>query len=820
MSWTAGPRARWRALTARAGAKRLRSGRGAAEVSVVVVTASLIAGVLFGNGLTRTSVDIADGLTWFTDEPSGEVIQVNPATGQPEVRVQVGDAGEELSIAQWDGRMVVTNRTTGELTSWDLSSILASGQRRVAPGGASDVLHHGDAMFLVDRERGTIAAVDPVSTDAIGEMWTSSAGVADAAVDGRGRIWALDGAGMLSELRWSPGSDGGMFVVEEERPIDHAGSKSVLVGHDRGVTVFGADAGIVVQVGTGHDVVADAPQLSGDLAAPEFAPAGLVPVSSPQTGTVAIVGEGRVVEVGVAAIGCEEPAVPEVFEGVVYVPCPGNGKVVRLTADGGRAGDDMTFDENADPDLVLDDGQLLVNVPGSDEGAVVHAGGEVDSIVRYDESLPTVSAGGLGEIAPPTTPDDVTQAAQHDTTPPPPPDPEVDEDKGDEAETQGSVCALGIVCIGGQPDDGEDPDDGETDGSQTGDGHGDNDHDDGDHHGDNGDNGDGDGSDDGSDDGNGDDHQPPSPEPLQAPTGVQAIELPDGKVRVTWSHSGTPASTFQIEELGGVIEGTVTGSYRQATVDVEPGEHQFVVTALRSGQPPRSSAPSSAVATTGRPGAVTGIVGTATGNETDTTAVVAFSWEPAPDNGSPIVRYDIQVTDINGAMTLPPSTTTSASYTATCPTTYCDPGPVRVMVTPVNAKGSGPQASGTLAYDGPTAPPLPKPAQRIVSSQETEWNGLGYDGNGRTTLKLAPPADWAGFTGTCTWLHKGNSTGDRTGTVPCDATELVVTITQGWVKKDQSPVRKHSIVFTATSSQGSVTSATYYWEFRQPVPNS
>jgi hypothetical protein len=813
-------------LTGRLGSSRLRTGRGAAEVSVVVVSASLVAGVLFGNGLTRTSVDIADGLTWFADEPHGEVIQVNPATGRPEVRVQVGEDGEELDIAQWDGRMVVTNRTTGELTSWDLSSILASGQRRVAPGTTSDVLHHGGDMFLLDRERGTVAAVDPASTDVIGEMWASPDGLADAAVDGRGRIWALDGAGLLSELRWSAGTDGGTFVVEDERPIDHAGARSVLVGHDRGVTVFGADAGIVVQVGTGDEVVADAAALSGELMAPDAAPAGMVPVSSPATGTVAIVGGGRVVEVGVAAIGCEKPGRPEVFEELVYVPCPGDGKVVRLTGAGERVGGDLTFGENADPDLVLDDGQLLINVPGSEEGAVVHSGGEIDKIVRYDEELPTVSAGDLGEIPTPPTPDVVTQAAQQDTGPPPPPDPALEE-HDDEPADEPSVCVLGLACVDGGDDAGDPGPDGTGQGDANDNGNG--------NHGDTqGDEGDKDGGRDGDKDGHkGDDsdghdgedpddgREPVVPAPLQAPTAVQATELPDGTVRVTWSHSGTPATTFQIEEFGGVIESTVAGSYRQATLDVEPGPHRFVVTALRSGQPPRSSAPSGEISSSGRPGAVTGITGKATGNETDTTAVVSFSWQAAPDNGSPIVRYEIQVTDtVNGTFTLPPSTTTEASYTATCEATYCDPGPVQVSIVPVNEKGSGPAATGTLAYDGPKAPPLPQPNQAIAVGWETIWNGLGYGGQGRSNLALSPPPDWAGFTGTCSWAHVGNKEGTTTGTVPCNATTLTVPISHGWVKKNESPVRKHSIVFTARSSQGEVTSQTYSWEFRQPVPNS
>ncbi len=385
-----------------------RSARGTAELSVLVIAGSLIAGALFGTGLSRTSVDVGDGLTWFADSPSGEVIQVNPATGRPETRIDVGAPGNTLDLAQYAGRLIVTNRTSGELVSFDLASILTSGQRRVTPGAATDVLHHGDDVFLVDRERGTIAAIDPVSTDTIGEIWASPDGISDAVVDGTGKVWSVNQKGVLSELRWSASS--GSFVTEEERHVDHSGSRSVLVGHDQGVTLFGPDQGIVVQVGTGQadEVVAGAPRLSGELAVPDFAPASLVPVSAPQTGTVAIISGGSVHEVDVNSIGCERPGRPESFQGTVYVPCPGDAKVVRLDSEGARAAEDIELPDGGEPSLVLDDGVLLINVPGAEHGVAVAQDGSVSTIVRLDDSLPPVSGDPAdAPIVAPGTVDDV-----------------------------------------------------------------------------------------------------------------------------------------------------------------------------------------------------------------------------------------------------------------------------------------------------------------------------------------------------------------------------------------------------------------------------
>ena len=78
-----------------------RQATGMAELSVIVVAASLITGLFVGDGLSRTAVDIADGVTWLTDDPSGEVIQVNPATGQPEVRLKVAANGHDLGSVSY-----------------------------------------------------------------------------------------------------------------------------------------------------------------------------------------------------------------------------------------------------------------------------------------------------------------------------------------------------------------------------------------------------------------------------------------------------------------------------------------------------------------------------------------------------------------------------------------------------------------------------------------------------------------------------------------------------------------------------------------------
>ncbi|MDF9716859.1 hypothetical protein, partial [Nocardioides sp. ChNu-99] len=390
-----------------------RGSRGSAELSVVVVAASLVAGLAFGEGLSRTVVDITDGLTWISDDPTGEVIQVNPATGRPEKRLAVGAPGEDLDVSQADGRLFVTNRTTGEVFSIDLASVLVSGQRRVATGNASDLLLHDGAAFLVDRANGTVSRIDPSTTDAIGERWVATEGLADATIDGEGIVWVIDTTGRLSRLRWSDGER--RFVTEDSRQVEYAGEGSVLVAHPAGVTVFGPDAGIVVQVGTGSDVVADAPALNGTLLAPDDAPADLSPVAAPQTGSLVIVGSGELREVDLRGIGCGKPGRPAVHRSLVYVPCDGDGRIVVLDRTGQRAARDIPVPGDRDAELVVDDGNLVVNVPGAQAGLVVRADGRIDDLTRYDER---VAPTRLSSTRPPATATGARAAADRDRRPP------------------------------------------------------------------------------------------------------------------------------------------------------------------------------------------------------------------------------------------------------------------------------------------------------------------------------------------------------------------------------------------------------------------
>ncbi|MBB4905349.1 fibronectin type III domain-containing protein [Actinophytocola algeriensis] len=357
---------------------------GAASLGVL-----LIAGAVLGTGVARTAVDVSDGLTWLPDDPRGEVVQVNPASGRPEVRLQVSGGDAQLEITQKDGVLVVLDRRSGQITVIDLATLLASGRRQAPPGATSKVLVSEGRVYVVDRAAGTITNADPVTLVDVGKPWRAGLPLADVVVDDEGTVWAVDHDGHLHALEWS--DDDQAFDEKSDDVVRGAGPATVLVPHSRGVTLFGLDGGVVRQVGTGQDVAGATSRLPREVLAAQSSPAGLVPASVPGQGIVVLVAGDRVVRVDVAALGCARPGRPVVFRDRVYVPCLGAGKVLVLDRSGSRAAQDIATPGGMDPQLVFDDGRLFISAPGAERGVIVDSDGSTRPVTIRSPELPVVN---------------------------------------------------------------------------------------------------------------------------------------------------------------------------------------------------------------------------------------------------------------------------------------------------------------------------------------------------------------------------------------------------------------------------------------------
>ena len=132
-----------------------------------------------------------------------------------------------------------------------------------------------------------------------------------------------------------------------------------------------------------------------------------------------------------------------------------------------------------------------------------------------------------------------------------------------------------------------------------------------------------------------------------------------------------------------------------------------------------------------------------------------------------------------------------------------------------NARGTGPAATATLTYSGPTPPAVPEAGKQLVASDSTEWSGTSVEGTGTTTLNMATPADWASFGGTCSWTHTGNQGGADSGSFACGAATVQIPINTGYISDPNPGTVQHTVVFHATNGQSSADSAQYAWTTTQ-----
>ncbi|HLS49361.1 MAG TPA: hypothetical protein VK024_05145, partial [Actinomycetaceae bacterium] len=409
--------------------RKLSGDRGFVEAGVAAAGAVLVVGALVGNGVAATIIDMSDGQTWLPDG-EGRIVQINPATGQPERRLIVGDEGSELEISQRDGHLLVTDANSGAVTAIDLASLIASGSRGMGEG-ETKVLLGGGQVALATLDPGTIRAVDPLTLADRGRPYRTDA-LADAVMDDAGEAWLLSTDGMLRSITFNPTSR--TWALDTERPVDGAGRASRLIPHAAGVTVAGPDGGVIVQVGAGRDLAASVPGLVGQIKPAERSPADLVPVSVPEEGSVVLLADRQALTVAVRDIGCDRPDVPAVHAGRVYVPCHGQGRVIVLDRDGSRAAEDILVPGGADASLVVDEGRLVVRSPNEGRIVVVQADGSTSmvdlsatQVPEHDIHRPTPArpggaggpgaspAGGSGPL-PSGTPDRPTPEG---TTPPP-----------------------------------------------------------------------------------------------------------------------------------------------------------------------------------------------------------------------------------------------------------------------------------------------------------------------------------------------------------------------------------------------------------------
>ncbi|WP_454296305.1 fibronectin type III domain-containing protein [Salana multivorans] len=490
------------------------------EAGTAAAGGLLVVGAVLGNGIASTVMDMSDGQTWLNGG-EGSLVQVNAASGQAEYRLVIGEDGERLAIVQSEGYLVVTNLETGVITTIDLTTLLVSGSR--SSDGRTETLVGGGLMVLASLDSGTIAVVDPLTLEPLSFPYRAEERLADAAIDREGSVWFLTEAGQLRKLVYSP--EAREFSVAHERPVAAAGPSAVLVPHERGVTVFAPDGGAVLQVGARSDLAVAAPDLTGTVVAAEVSPADIVPASATDRGLVFIVNGRDLVQADVAILGCERPLQPAVFADRVYVPCGTLGRVIVLDQRGSRVPGEIVVPGGGDPELVVDDGRLIVHDPDDDRIVLVEEDGSTQVTNGNSADVPTLTPetpAPQPAIGPTTRP--VTSPVP--SAPPAPPALATpSEAPGSGAPSPGATDPGGTTPVDPGPGGPDDP---------AGPG--------------------------GPDDPGG------SADPTLAPSAVRALVVADDAIEVTWTAPETAPEGYLVRSSDGLAEQRVSASATSATL--------------------------------------------------------------------------------------------------------------------------------------------------------------------------------------------------------------------------------------------------------------
>lgn len=795
-------------------------GRTIANASAVSAITLGIVGVMLGTGVASTAIGVTDGVTWLADPATGEVLQYNPSTKRVEKSYQVGQAGDPIEVAQANGGVVLRNGRTGEVLTVDMAN---PGAGRRASGDKAKVVMAKGLMAVADTERGTVTRIDPVKATDLGSSFQVPGGELIAAVaDEDGTIWVATSEGKLIGLRWQDSENG--FVKSADRALKNPiNPGAVLSPHPKGVTLFDARSGVIAQSGTGSDVEVQENRLIGADPTKVLGPADLVPATLTEQSAVVVLDRGRLTQYSTAGMGCDRPVDPVAFNDVVYVVCQGSQKVIRLTRTGAEAGPEIRTPGNADAKPVTDEGRLVLNVSGAEEGIEIDRTGTDQRFDRRSRGAsqqldvqestegsgvlvarenaqqdlkgePGQGNGSGGSVN--TSPDQFDDRAEvvrgngsraeetsSDASVHVPGEDQIDLDRNRGNGTGGGNNGSNDNGNGPRQDDPTNPNDGSGNGNDRGNGN------------DEGDNN-GRGSDNGNDNGrgNGNDPVPTAPVPTELPTGSVPTDLPPGPVP-TDLPTGPGGPTVSAVPTGPIGPGgTSTPRLPGPTVSGEPS-------ASASGSAPSASRPP---ATTAAP-TTTSAPATPKATTPRATTPKASATTKAPTTTKAPATTPAATTKQPTKSPTTTRTTTKAPTTTATKTTSPKPtgGVVKPSVSGVSA--SSPSAGKVnVSWKGSNA----KSYKVTVGNQSTPVNG------GSTTAVLTGVT--AGSQKVTVTAINGSQTTTATGTVTVKGSTPTATTTKAPTKTTAKPTSNptgeiNQSISITSAKKASATSVTFTW---------
>lgn len=360
---------------------------------------------LLGAGAFVDAFRVSDGNTWLWSSKPGSASRVNANSGRVDMRQPLVDArGHRVRISQNDKHLILHDLDTGRVTSVDLVRMGFTGTLNVGVESDISVLLHDDTVVVVDRAKGLVRVLDPVTLRASKHVLRLPPPIVGGAFDKDGTLWlAVPSQGTVVAAEVSEKS----ARAARTEAVTEPDADLAMTTLDDGALAIDRRLGTLTVVG-GDGVRSTRVRASlDDAEAPPRTVGGVAAVTLPKERAVVVlkVGKEKLSTSRFEVPDGVEPGTAVAYAGRIYVPDDKKPAVHVFSASGKRMD---TLDMNGakgELELEVREGKLFINAPDSSQARVVDEDGSSQEINKYREDV-TGGSGVNSRVMPAPKPGD------------------------------------------------------------------------------------------------------------------------------------------------------------------------------------------------------------------------------------------------------------------------------------------------------------------------------------------------------------------------------------------------------------------------------
>ena len=376
-----------------------------------------MAATLLGAGAFIDAFNVQDGNVWLWSSKPGTASRVNSHSGRVDMRQPLVDArGHHVRVTQNDKYLILHDLDTGRVTSVDLTRMGFTGTLNVGTGSDVSVVLSGDRAAIVDRTKGLVRGLDPVTLRTSADVLRLPPPIAGGAYDAAGKLWlAVPSQGTVVAAH----ADQKSVKSQVSEAVADPGHDLALTTLDHGALAVDRDGGRLSVVG--DDVASVA--VGGSLADAQVPPRTVgktVAVTSVKDRSVVVLKLGGALKPhrfdlpdGV------DPGIAVPYAGRIYVPDEKHS-VVHVFTTSGKPLKAVELDgAKGALELEVREGKLFINSPDTSVARVVDPDGSTQDVNKYREDV----AGGEGlngRVMPAPNPGDDSDGDEKQGPPGPP----------------------------------------------------------------------------------------------------------------------------------------------------------------------------------------------------------------------------------------------------------------------------------------------------------------------------------------------------------------------------------------------------------------